>query len=46
MDLVERALLFAAKAHEGQKRKYSGEPYIFHCVEVASIVAIVAVETR
>ena len=40
-DLVERALIFAAKAHEGQKRKYTGEPYIFHCVEVASIVATV-----
>jgi hypothetical protein len=28
-DLIERAARFAAAAHEGQKRKYTGEP----CVE-------------
>ncbi len=36
--LVERAYLFAEKAHEGQKRK-SGEPYIVHPMFVASILA-------
>lgn len=41
LNAVERALLFAAKAHAGQVRKYTGEPYVFHCVEVASIVATV-----
>ncbi len=35
---VERAYRFAEKAHEGQKRA-SGEPYITHCVAVASILA-------
>ncbi|MEE9492763.1 MAG: bifunctional (p)ppGpp synthetase/guanosine-3',5'-bis(diphosphate) 3'-pyrophosphohydrolase [Gammaproteobacteria bacterium] len=34
---VYRAYLFSAEAHEGQKRK-SGEPYIYHPVEVARIL--------
>ena len=34
---VQRAYQFSAKAHEGQKRK-SGEPYIHHPLEVASIL--------
>lgn len=29
---------FAANAHEGQKRKYTFEPYINHCVAVADMV--------
>lgn len=29
---------FAARAHEGQKRKYTGEPYIVHPVEVMTIL--------
>ena len=32
---------FALIAHGNQKRKYTGEPYINHCVEVAGIVASV-----
>jgi GTP diphosphokinase / guanosine-3',5'-bis(diphosphate) 3'-diphosphatase len=32
--LVEKAYVFARKAHEGQFR-YSGEPYFIHCVAVA-----------
>ena len=35
------ALSFAATAHATQKRKYTGEPYITHPIEVASIVASV-----
>ncbi len=35
---VYRAYLFGAEAHEGQHRK-SGEPYIYHPVEVARILA-------
>ncbi len=35
---VYRAYLFSAEAHEGQKRK-SGEPYIYHPVAVARILA-------
>jgi (p)ppGpp synthase/HD superfamily hydrolase len=38
-DLVRRAEAFAAKAHEGQKRKYTGEPYIVHPQAVAEILA-------
>jgi len=39
--LIDFACSFAEKAHEGQKRKYTGEPYINHPVEVAQIVASV-----
>jgi guanosine-3',5'-bis(diphosphate) 3'-pyrophosphohydrolase len=37
-ELVERAYRIADKAHAGQKRA-SGEPYINHCLAVASILA-------
>lgn len=33
-----RALLFALHAHDGQKRKYTGEPYIVHPIIVADLV--------
>ena len=39
--LVDRALAFATIAHEGQVRKYSGEPYIVHPIEVMKIVMTV-----
>ena len=35
---VYRAYLFSAEAHEGQQRK-TGEPYIFHPIAVARILA-------
>lgn len=35
---ITQAYIMAAKAHEGQKR-YTGEPYISHPVEVARILA-------
>jgi (p)ppGpp synthase/HD superfamily hydrolase len=35
---IIRALNFAKDAHEGQVRKYTGEPYINHPIEVATIV--------
>lgn len=35
---VARAYLFARNAHEGQVRKYTGEPYIVHPVEVMETV--------
>ena len=35
---IYRAYLFGAEAHEGQVR-YSGEPYIYHPLEVARILA-------
>lgn len=38
VDLIKKAYLFAAKAHEGQKRR-SGEPYLIHPLGVALILA-------
>jgi (p)ppGpp synthase/HD superfamily hydrolase len=40
--LVEKALTFATKAHEGQVRKYTGVPYIVHPIEVMEIVKSVS----
>lgn len=42
-DVVRKAQVYAMAAHAavGQKRKYTGEPYIVHPAEVASIVASV-----
>lgn len=37
-ELIQRAYRFAEQAHQGQKRA-SGEPYITHCLAVASILA-------
>lgn len=44
MVLKQTALLFATAAHGavGQVRKYTGEPYITHPIEVASIVKSVS----
>jgi len=36
--LIRKAYEFSNQAHEGQKR-YSGEPFIEHCLEVAFILA-------
>ncbi len=38
---MKRAAAFAAKAHAGQVRRYTGEPYVTHCFDVASIVRTV-----
>lgn len=38
VEAITQAYMLAAKAHEGQKR-YTGEPYISHPVEVARILA-------
>ncbi len=38
LDLVKKAYVFAAKAHEGQVRR-SGEPYLVHPLAVASLLA-------
>ncbi len=39
--LIDSAYRFAADAHTGQVRKYTGEPYVTHPVAVAKIVASV-----
>lgn len=41
MKLLLRAIEFARKAHSGQKRKYTGESYIEHPLEVMNIVSYV-----
>ncbi len=38
--LVLDAVRFAYEAHQGQTRKYTGEPYIYHPLEVMQIVEI------
>lgn len=38
MNMVDRAVVFAANAHAGQRRKYSNEPYLAHCIEVMILV--------
>lgn len=40
MDIVQKAREFAKKCHEGQVRKYTGEPYFVHCADVAKIVGL------
>lgn len=42
MNRILHAVTFAEQAHRGQVRKYTGEPYIVHPLEVASIVATVS----
>ena len=37
--MIQKAAVFAAKAHEGMMRKGSKIPYIYHPMEVALIVA-------
>ena len=39
MARLEEAIYFAAKAHEGQKRKMTGIPYIVHPLEAAVIIS-------
>jgi (p)ppGpp synthase/HD superfamily hydrolase len=40
MTLLDKALLFAVKAHEGQYRKSSSLPYAVHVVEVVKRVSL------
>lgn len=39
MGVIEKALLFASAAHEGQTRKMNGLPFILHPMEAAVIVS-------
>lgn len=38
MTVVNKALAYATEAHKGQVRKYTGEPYIVHPIEVMETV--------
>lgn len=38
MDLIEKAIVFAAKAHDGQKRKSTDIPYITHPYAVGMLL--------
>jgi GTP pyrophosphokinase len=38
LDLVKKAYVFAAKAHDGQLRK-SGDPYVVHPLSVAAVIS-------
>lgn len=40
MDLILDAFDFAVRAHHGQERKYTGEPYIVHPIAVARTVSL------
>ena len=42
MNNILSAIDFATKAHEGQTRKYTGEPYIMHPIAVAILVQSVS----
>ena len=35
---LDQVIKFASDAHEGQKRKYTGEDYMFHPIAVSSLV--------
>lgn len=35
---IDRAIAYAATAHAGQRRKYTNDPYITHCIEAMNIV--------
>lgn len=38
MELVSEAACFAARAHDGMRRKLSNSPYLLHPMEVAAII--------
>ena len=39
MDVLDKAIEFATKAHSGQVRKLANTPYILHPMEVATIIS-------
>lgn len=43
-DFLNRVREFAAAAHDGQRRKYTGEPYILHPIAVARLVESVGLD--
>lgn len=41
MSMILKAAALAVRAHEGQKRKYTGQPYVTHPARVAGRVALI-----
>lgn len=41
MASLSEAIEFATEAHEGQQRKYTGEPYVNHPIEVSTLLRAV-----
>jgi (p)ppGpp synthase/HD superfamily hydrolase len=39
--LIQEALMLAIRAHDGQRRKYTGEPYSMHPIGVSKIIETV-----
>lgn len=39
-NIIKDAKIFASKKHQGQVRKYTNDPYVAHCENVASSVAM------
>ena len=44
LTLLDRAILFAVKAHAGAVRRDGHTPYILHCTEAAAIAATMTQE--
>ena len=40
IEVIEKAIMFATQAHEGQVRKGTDRPYIVHPLEVGRIVSV------
>lgn len=40
---LNKAVAFAEKAHQGQTRKYTGEPFVFHPFRVALLIKLHAI---
>lgn len=43
-DKIEFAMAFAKFKHKDQKRKYTNEPYFYHCTEVAEAIRQLALD--
>lgn len=46
IEVIEKAIMFATQAHEGQVRKGTDRPYIVHPLEVGRIVASMTEDGR
>lgn len=44
MKLIDKAVVYAARAHSGTVRRGSGQPYIFHPLEVMSIASLMTLD--